>query len=433
VNTDENLTWAYDGGRLERARQVRPGAWECSLAGDSDAHGRNRSAIWFAFDVEGLGGLPVDLSVVGLENEWNLRPSLPWGPETRPVIAPGSGTSPASERAWRRLTTQEVTWAPAAGGGPGAGEPRLRLRFRVPEDPSGAATVAYIEPYSHADHLLFLRRTVTAAGVRARHRILGRSAEGRDVDLLTIGHERAASSSTPAIWLVFRQHPWETYSSYAAEGLVEWLLSGHDNTGNLTWHIVPMVNVDGCARGHTRHNAHGQDPNREWNEPQPAPEVACIRDAIHERLGGEPALFVDVHNNNQQTVDYLAVSNGFAGLPDSVAGERRERYGVLVERLAQALAAGSHFSGTVRGGARAAEAAATRGAPVGTAAATEAAATETVAAAARGRKPFSFPSMLLEMRTGPLPTRGGAYGTVADQRQLGAALAQSILTVLPER
>lgn len=135
-----------------------------------------------------------------------------------------------------------------------------------------------------------------------------------------------------------------------------------------------------------------------------------------------------MHNNNQQTVDYLAVSNNFSGLPDSVAGERREQYDVLVERLAQVLAAGSHFSGTVRGGAPAAGAVATPGAAVETAAAAEVSAT--AAAAARGRKPFTFPSLLLEMRTGPLPTRGGAYGTIADQRRLGAALGQAIRTVL---
>src|SRR5688500_17910060 len=95
-----NVHWAYEGGRLEAARPVSPGVWECEIAGDTDELGRNRSAIWFAFDVHGRAGDSVEARLLGLENEWNLRPSMPWGPETRPVIAPETGASPAPERDW---------------------------------------------------------------------------------------------------------------------------------------------------------------------------------------------------------------------------------------------------------------------------------------------------------------------------------------------
>jgi hypothetical protein len=409
---ERRITWDFEGGRLAAARELAPDHWECAVAGDSDAQGRNRSAIWFACELHGMAGRVVTIDLVGLHGEWNLRPSMAWGPETRPVVAPGPATVPAAERPWRRLAADEVSW----DGTPGA--ERLRLRFTVPSPEargaggSGVATLAYIEPYTFADHRRFVAAVVARHPGVVRHRVLGRSPEGRPIDLLEIGDQ--AGSSGRAIWVIFRQHPWETYSSYAAEGLVERLLADRAARLAFRWQVAPMVNVDGCARGSTRHNTLGKDPNREWNQSEPTPEVACLRQAILDELGGRPAFFLDVHNNNQQTGDYMALTNlSFGATPE--AGEAcLERYEALVRQIASGLAQRSHFSGTVR--------AVARPAPWGSPGPLD--------TGRRAGKPFAFPCVLLEMRTGPLPTRGGAYGAIDDQRRLGAALVESIIGAL---
>jgi hypothetical protein len=398
------ISWDFDGGKLAAARELAPDHWECAIFGDTDAAGRNRSAIWFGCELRGMSGRPITLDLVDLTNEWNLRPSMPWGPHTRPVLAVGPATVPPGERPWRRLAEQEVTWLPAEG-------PCLRLQFIVPV--GDVATLAYIESYPYGDHRRFVDSVVAADHAALQHRALGQSPEGRPIDLLTIGD----GAGCPAVWAIFRQHPWETYSSFAAEGFVERLLASADLAGGRRWYVVPMLNPDGCYHGYTRHNPAGHDPNREWLSRQPTPEVAVVRDAVLATTPDAPAVFVDVHNNNQETVEYLALSSHSYGERPAEAQVELERQEASLRRLAGALAQGSHFSGEVR--------LARRPAAFGPAGA----APETPAGSAG--KPFHFPSVLLEMRTGPLATPAGGYGTIGDQRRLGAALAESLAAFLP--
>jgi hypothetical protein len=388
---------------------VGPLHWECAVAGDTNAAGRNRSAIWFSYRLHGLAGQRVTLELTDLWGEWNLRPSTAFGATTRPVV--GYGDS------WRRLTGDEVSWE----GEPGA--ERLRLTFEVPRTPASdgdGVEVSYIEPYTYGDHRRFVDGLLADPPGSLRHSVLGQSPEGRSIDLLSITGEEAQG----AIWLIHRQHPWETYSSYVAEVIVRRLLENPELRRGHTWQIVPMANPDGCFHGHTRHNTIGKDPNREWNESVPTPEVACIRNAIAAKLGGEPVFFLDTHNNDQNSGDYLAASNLTYGATQEEAVATLDRYETLVSTIASDLAAGSHFSGTVRQVARPAA-----HGPLpqpGEALTTE-------QAMRRMGKPFAFPSALLEMRTGQLPTRGGAYGTLDDQRRFGQALVDAIARALHNR
>ncbi|CAA9246075.1 MAG: hypothetical protein AVDCRST_MAG77-1899 [uncultured Chloroflexi bacterium] len=417
-----NISWDFEGGKLDGAREVAPDHWELAISGDGDEAGRNRSAIWFACQLDGMGGRQVTLDFVALEAEYNLRPANAWGPDTLPVLAPGPGSLAPEGRAWLRLRRDEIEWTPASDDR--TQRSLLRTRFMVPEGERNTATLAYIEPYTYADHRRFVQRVTqrqnAPSGILS-HRVLGHSPEGREIDLLTVRGEQSHGSA----WVVFRQHPWETYSSYAAEGFVERLLADEALRAEYTWQLVPMVNVDGCFHGHTRHNTRGKDPNREWCLVKPTPEVACIREAIRAGEGGQPLFFLDVHNNNQQTVDYLQATNLSFGKSREAAQAVGARYEALIARLAALLAQRSHFSGTTRPSPWEER----TGAP-GVPGAPER--EDALTPLMRSRKPFQFPSALLEMRTGPLPTRGGAYGTLADQRQLGAGLAEALALGLGE-
>ena len=73
-----------------------------------------------------------------------------------------------------------------------------------------------------------------------------------------------------------------------ADGSVESILSLCD------LHILPNMNPDGSAQGHTRSNAHGVNLNRMWAEPtaDESPEVLAVRNLM-DAVGVD--LVLDVH------------------------------------------------------------------------------------------------------------------------------------------
>jgi len=103
---------------------------------------------------------------------------------------------------------------------------------------------------------------------------------------------------------MFRQHSWETGSSWTGEGAVRELLRDHEN---IVWKILPLCDPDGVARGGVRFNANGYDLNRNWDIENAAkmPEIAAQRNAVREwiRSGHSVDLFFSLHNT--ETSEYL--------------------------------------------------------------------------------------------------------------------------------
>lgn len=145
---------------------------------------------------------------------------------------------------------------------------------------------------------------------RLRVGTAGRSVQGRDLDLLTI----TAPDDTPdtrrrACWIVARQHPSETMASWFVEGLVTRLLDPHDPVAadllrHAVVYLVPDMNPDGTALGHTRANAAGANLNREWIAPDPerSPEVHAVR-TLMERTGVDFAC--DCHGDEELRCNFL--------------------------------------------------------------------------------------------------------------------------------
>ena len=111
---------------------------------------------------------------------------------------------------------------------------------------------------------------------------LGSTLDGRDLNLLTIGHE---VSSDLKVWIIARQHPGETMAEWFIEGLLGRLLDTHDPLARAlmdkaTFYVVPNMNPDGSVRGNLRTNAAGANLNREWLEPsaERSPEVLWVRE-----------------------------------------------------------------------------------------------------------------------------------------------------------
>jgi murein tripeptide amidase MpaA len=92
--------------------------------------------------------------------------------------------------------------------------------------------------------------------------------------LISISSGKQAVKDSKIIWIIARQHPVETTSSYMVEGIINYLLNimskattqGDTFYQNYIFKIVPMVNPDGVIHGNTRAELTGIDSNRAWKK-----------------------------------------------------------------------------------------------------------------------------------------------------------------------
>lgn len=119
---------------------------------------------------------------------------------------------------------------------------------------------AYFPPYSREKHMDLIAWAGDNGG---RISTIGKSLQGRDLDLITVG------SGKRKIWFIARQHPGESQGEWFVHGLLHRLLNNRDPVArhllqDATFYIVPNINPDGAYLGHLRTNANGSNLNREW-------------------------------------------------------------------------------------------------------------------------------------------------------------------------
>jgi murein tripeptide amidase MpaA len=165
---------------------------------------------------------------------------------------------------------------------------------------SNVVYYAYFAPYSHERHLDLLARCAAAPGVEVRS--LGKTLDGRSLDLVELGNPEGSS-----VWVIHRQHPGESQAEWFAEGLLERLLARSDGLTldllkTCRFRIVPSMNPDGAFRGHLRVNAGGANLNREWGPTgdYAAPTLERSPEVLHtlgemDRVGVD--FFIDVHGD----------------------------------------------------------------------------------------------------------------------------------------
>lgn len=126
---------------------------------------------------------------------------------------------------------------------------------------------------------------------------IGKSKEGRSLDLLQIGNP----ASKKLLMVLSRQHPPEVTGWLAMQAFAERLC----NTDSLAeafreqfvTFVVPCVNPDGVDHGHWRHSAAGIDLNRDW-EAFNQSETQAIRKFMQQQVirGGQFVFAVDFHS-----------------------------------------------------------------------------------------------------------------------------------------
>lgn len=310
----------FEGASIGRIEVVGPNEFRCHIEGQYDERGHNRQGSWYCFRMDGAAGREVTLTLTDFEGEYNDKPGS---------VAMAAGIVPVFSEdgvAWRFFDEKAVTWDAKAK--------ELTVRLKPAGD---KIWIAHVPPYTWSD----LRRLLgeVERSPWARVETIGRSAGGRELQMVTVTDWSVADEGKKVVWLQARQHAWEAGTSYVMEGAMRFVASDDPKAAELRKRVVfrftPMVDVDGCVLGKVRFNANGYDVNRHWAAVdlrdkawlERTPEIWYAKKAI---VGaGRIDLMVNLHNT--ETGEYLA-THAEDGEGAAVRRMMERFYDRLVER-----------------------------------------------------------------------------------------------------
>jgi len=232
-----------------------------------------------------------DLTIVLTDwvGEYDDKPgAVAMGPEMRPFYSEdGEHWQAFADMAWDR-TKSEAT-----------------LKFHPTSD---SIWIAHQPPYPYSREQRLLGEIDRSP--YARVELIGRSVLGRDLNLVTVTNLDRPDDAKKLVWLITRQHAWETGTSFAMEGALRFITSEDPRARSLRDHVVfkftPLMDPDGCATGKVRFNAHGYDLNRYWERVdlrdkqwlRKMPEIWYVKKAILAQQARHPIdLLVNFHND----------------------------------------------------------------------------------------------------------------------------------------
>jgi murein tripeptide amidase MpaA len=177
---------------------------------------------------------------------------------------------------------------------------------------------AYFQPYFYHQQQALVQKAIENPNVKLE--VLGRTHEGRDIDMLQIGEPGPNKKN---VWILARQHPGESMASFFVEGVMEKLLNQQDISirgllEKVVFYVVPNMNIDGSIAGNLRANAAGMNLNREWANPDPvkAPEVYYVLKKMDE-TGVD--LNLDIHGDEGLPYNFIASIEGIPSYNDELA------------------------------------------------------------------------------------------------------------------
>lgn len=224
----------------------------------------NRST-WYAFRVSGKAG---DEAVIRMEFDHGYA------------------------RYWPKISLDGENWTPVAEELVAVGDEKEWMEIRLQLDQSSVwlAGQEITDSGFYDDWLANL-----TAREEVETQLLGMSVEGRPIYL-------AQTTDRPEfVLLIGRQHPPEVTGAIGMHAFMESVFS--DSELARRFHerfklgIVPLVNPDGVANGHWRHNVNGVDVNRDWG-PFTQPESRAVIGWVEqqEAAGRTLNLVVDFHS-----------------------------------------------------------------------------------------------------------------------------------------
>jgi hypothetical protein len=275
--------------------------------------------LWFRFAVRGCReGVPICLRIMNLSAHEKLY--------CQNEMKPAWYAFP-THRSWRVVNDAKFSVS-AEGGG-------VLSFYVVPPRGSIDIHFAYCVPYGYGDLLCYISRWHAAvrnvpSNVRFEERVLCRTWDNRKLHLLIISsqaesckwpsgkvsalHPRPSgqppftdfSTGKKVVLISGRVHPGEVTASHAVHGIITFLLSSDPRAELLReyfiFFVVPMLNPDGVARGHTRLDQRGNNLNdfyKETSENTP-PTVAALKTVfthLQRHFGARFILFMDFHSH----------------------------------------------------------------------------------------------------------------------------------------
>ena len=215
--------------------------------------------------------------------------------------------SDCGHRYWPKSSVDGHTWDYLPGDnvqiGEFSGQAQARISIATSGEPVFISAQEIVVPASYAAWLDGLESHPSLS--RA---LLGKSAEGRDIELVRIGN----AASREQVVLVGRQHPPEVTGALSMFAFVETLLAnvplGTRFRNRFEVIAVPLLNPDGVVRGHWRHATGGKDLNRDWGmftQPETKLMGHLLAD-IDANPDKKLRLFIDFHSTQKDVVYTLA-------------------------------------------------------------------------------------------------------------------------------
>ena len=280
------IRWNFEGGNLAKAEQTGPDSFRCHLSGQVDQDGRNRQASWYYFRADHTKNRSLTFTLTDLTGEYNYQPNNGAVTKNTPPFYSQDHIH------WK--TVEELNYDEV--------KHELTFRLRVASD---QLWIAHVPPYTLENFNQLTRDLANHSDVRLE--TVGKSVEGRDIPLITIAGSPDRGKEKKVIWLMFRQHAWESGSSWTGEGLMRFVISSDPVAERIrretTLKILPMCDPDGVVHGGVRFNLHGYDLNRNWDvvDPIKMPEITAERRAIFDWVdkGNRIDFFLSLHNDEQ--------------------------------------------------------------------------------------------------------------------------------------
>ncbi|EKF29096.1 zinc carboxypeptidase, putative,metallo-peptidase, Clan MC, Family M14, putative [Trypanosoma cruzi marinkellei] len=221
------------------------------------------------------------------------------------------------------------------------------LSFVLLPRTSDVVHVAFCVPYTYADLLCHITHwhqlvKMSISGIRFEERVLCHTRDGRKLHLLIITsannktilrrsswqEKEGNNFSRPSILgpyarfdtgkkvvlLSGRVHPGEVTASHGIHGVISFLLSRDPRAALVReyfiFYIVPMLNPDGVARGHSRLDQNGFNLNRCYKNPDPQiqPTVTALRkvfDHLQKTYLDRFFMYMDFHSHASQSSGFM--------------------------------------------------------------------------------------------------------------------------------
>ena len=257
----------------------------------------NQWGLQWCFRLDNVAGVPVSIKIFGYGPARQVPPSItPYNDDQsfNDAFLPYVNYDFANPK-WERLEGAQLKYD--------SQHESLTIAHTFDRSP---IYLAWSPPYTAGDLNRFI---ATLKGNRfCRVETIGRSVEGRGIQLITVTDPEPADRRKVTAWFIGQQHGYEMVGGPLCEGIIRTLIDSASNNTFLSKYVfklVPVVNPDAIAHGGFRYNMHDVDLNRNWDSvaadyadrTESEPEVAAVKRAINQWVeqGNRLDLFVDFH------------------------------------------------------------------------------------------------------------------------------------------